>query len=147
MTANSSNQMRRASGTWQGSANTVGGVKNEGLAITVSGRHHREASYTYGGRTAKSDTPDGTTRMTYGATHPTESFFTEMREMLTWKANHIGTGGQAKNTLRLEMVGAYAFMYKAAVDAGHIRATIEQDVLLLHWLRRAVTNDDGVARK
>lgn len=146
MTANSSNQLRLASGTWQGDASTTGGVKNEGLAITVSGRHHREASYTYGGRTAKIDTPDGTTRMTYGATHPTESFFTEMREMLTWKANHIGTGGQVKNTLRLEMVGAYAFMYKAAVDRGHIKPTIEQDVLLLHWLRRAVTNDDGVAR-
>jgi hypothetical protein len=82
------------------------------FAITVSGRHHREASYTYGGRTKKTDTPDGSTRTQYGATHPTDSLYTETYPMLKWKFSHISQKtNQLKNTLRLEMVGAYVFVY------------------------------------
>lgn len=147
MTANSSNQIMLNQGQWPGWGTTASQVKAEALAITVSGKHHREASYTYGGRTKKKDTPDGSTRMQFGASHPTESFLTETQEMLEWKSNHIGSAGLAKNTLRVEMVGAYAFMYKKAVDFDLISATVAHDQVLMHYLGLAIQNDDGQVRQ
>lgn len=147
MTANSSNQLQLKYGTWQGSATTSSGVKNEGLAITVSGEHHRLASYTYGGRTKKTDTPDGSSRMVYGSNFPTESFTTETREMLQWKALHTNSSGKVKNTIRVEMVGGYAYMYKVAVSPGFVAPTLTHDQVLIGFLDAAIANDDGTVRK
>ncbi len=147
MTADSSNQMQFRQGNWAGDATSSGEVKKEGLAIAVSGHHHRKASYTYGGRTKKTDTPDGSTRSQFGARDSTASFTTETEEMLKWKSNHTNENGQVKNTLRLEMVGAYVYMYKLAVRRGHIRASFQQDQMLMRYLKMAIANDDGQVRQ
>ncbi len=148
MTADSTNQLMLKGGDWPGDATTSNGVKTEALAITVSGRHHREASYTYGGRTKKTDTPDGSTRTKFGVTYPTESYTTETTSMLQWKSDHLSkTTGLATSTLRIEMVGAYAYMYKRSVSLGMIKPTTNQDKVLLKFLRTAVNNDDGTERK
>lgn len=147
MTADSSNQIRFGQGTWPGMAGNRAGVKSEALAITVSGAHHRDASWTYGGRTKKTDTPTGETRSGFGASNPTASFAIETEAMLKWKSNHISkTTGQLKNTLRVETVGAYAYMYIQAVKQGFIQATQQQDLLLINYLLVACQNDDGKAR-
>ena len=148
MTADSSNQLQLKSGDWSGEATTSSGVKSEALAITVSGQHHRDASYTYGGRTKKTDTPDGSTRTRFGATHPTESYQTETTEMLQWKSSHASkTTGQLKISLRIETVGAYAYMYKTSVALQRIEANANMDKVIIKYLRIAVNNDDGVERK
>lgn len=143
MTANSSNQLMFQHNTWPGAATTSSGVKREALAIAVSGKHHRTASYTYGGRTAKRDTPDGTTRKEYAANYPTPSFKTETDEMLKWKANHTNQLGVAKNTLRVEMVGGYAYIYRRSVERNLIAPTIDHDKMLMAYLDIAVKNDTG----
>ncbi len=147
MTANSSNQLQFQTGTWSGNAATSAQVKSEGLAITVSGEHHRRASYTYGGRTRKKDTPDGSTRMRYGANYPTQSFLTETKEMLDWKSSHLGRNNQIKNTLRVEMVGGYTYLYKLAVSRNLITATAVHDATLVNYLEAAAKNDDGNPRR
>lgn len=140
MTANSSNQMRNKA---SGHSLSTNQVKAQGVAITVSGEHHRQASYTYGGRT-KSDSPvSGLNRMEFGAQYPTAAFMKELDTMLEWKRD----GGVGKNRLRIEMVGAYIYMYKFAADAKVISPSVMQDQKLLSWLTAAVANDDGKIRK
>lgn len=146
MTANSSNQMRNAA-LPANVSDSHSVVKRSGLAITVSGKHHRKASYTYGGRTKKASPLPGLNRMEYGALHPGAAFLTEMGEMIEWKKNHQNGIGVAKNTLRLEMVGAYAYMYKKAADLSVIDASIAQDSALVQWVQDAVNNDDNCVRK
>lgn len=121
-------------------------VKRGGLAITVSGKHHRMASYTYGGRTKSPSPVLGLNRTQYGADHPVSAFMVEMDSMLAWKFSHQGTHGVQKNTLRLEMVGAYVYMYKKSVDLCFIEANIAQDLKLLDWVEKAVANDDRKIR-
>ncbi|MFD2311724.1 hypothetical protein ACFSKX_14950 [Microbulbifer halophilus] len=142
MTANSSNQQQFNTGTWPGSATTRSEVKREGLAIAVSGHHHRKASYTYGGRTRSPSPMTQLNRMQFGAQHPTDAFFTEMNSMLDWKSSHLNSNNVQKNTLRLEMVGAYAYMYKLSVDQGFIDASWEQDLYLVIWMNHAVSSDN-----
>ena len=146
MTANSSNQKRQQTGNYPGGFTTVAEVKQDGLSITVSGDHHRAASYTYGGRTAKTDAPGGKRRMDFGAEDPTASFKVETEAMLQWKSSHIGSGGTSKNTLRLEMVGAYAFMYKRSVALHHITPTMGHDEMLISYIEAAVANDDATGQ-
>lgn len=140
MTANSSNQMRNAA-LPANVADSHYVVKRDGLAITVSGKHHRQASYTYGGRTKSASPIPGMNRTEYGANHPTQAFQKELGEMLSWKFSH-SVNGVNKNTLRLEMVGAYCYMYKKSVDTFVTKASIPQDNELIEWIRRAVQNDN-----
>lgn len=140
MTANSSNQMRNKQ---SGHALSTNEVKNQGVAITVSGEHHRRASYTYGGRTKSPSPVLGLNRMEFGAKYPTDAFMTELDTMLEWKRD----GGTGKNRLRIEMVGAYTYMYKFSVDTGVVTPSVMQDQKLLNWIAAAVANDDGKIRK
>lgn len=142
MTANSSNQIRNSL-LPANIADSHSAVKADGLAITVSGNHHRGGSYTYGGRTKKESPVQGMNRMEFGAHYPTTAFYVEMNEMLEWKR----TNSLGKSRLRVEMVGAYAYMYKKAVDWGVVQATPQQDYTLLAWTAEAVTRDDGTVRK
>ena len=140
MTANSSNQIRNKLSGYSFSTNEV---KAQGVAITVSGEHHRGGSYTYGGRTKSSSPVSGLNRMEFGAKFPTDAFMTELDAMLEWKKD----SGFGKNRLRIEMVGAYIYMYKFAVDAKVVTPSVMQDQKLINWLASAVANDDGKVRK
>lgn len=96
-----------------------------------------------GGRTKIKDTAiAGMTRMEYGAHNTTDSFAIETREILQWKAAHTNSAGTAKNTLRLEMVGPYTYMFKVAVRNRFIDPILKHDLLLMHYLRLAVSNDN-----
>ena len=145
VTADSSNQLRLQQGGWAGAAQTRGGVKSEALAMAVSGEHHRLASWTYGGRTKTIVPQTGQTRTEFGATDPTASFLLETEAMLRYKSSHIKSS-VAKNTLRIEMVGAYVFLYIQSVKQGHVAASIAQDSALIGYLANAVANDDGRSR-
>lgn len=141
MTAHSSNLLASQN---SGSSSSESQIKNNGIAITVSGKHHREASYTYGGRTKK-DSPDvNYNRTQYGAYYPNKAFNLEMNEMLKHKFNRANAQGVKK--LRLEMVGAYAFMYKLSVNKNVISASAQQDADMIVWLDAAVANDDAEAK-
>lgn len=139
MLANSSNQQQFNNGTWTGPETTSNQVKNAGIAITVSGKHHREHSATYGGRTKQDSPLPSVNRTEYGALEPTAAFKFEMDAMLSGKATI--TLQKLKNTLRIEMVGGYAYMYKFSVTNGQINATVAQDQALIDWLKKAVNND------
>ncbi|SHG26478.1 hypothetical protein SAMN04487965_3646 [Microbulbifer donghaiensis] len=144
MTANSSNQLRFNNGNWPGNAVSKNQVKNEGLAIAVSGEHHRKGSYTYGTRVHTPSPITSLSRMQYGERYPQQAFQTEMDQMLEWKRSHTKSPqGPTKNTLRLEMVGAYAYMYKLAVDCGFFDPSTEQDQRLIYWTKLAVESDNA----
>ncbi|HEX6536758.1 MAG TPA: hypothetical protein VF041_19380 [Gemmatimonadaceae bacterium] len=146
VTAHSSNVMRWNNGLYPLHAHSQAELKNVAPAITVSGRHHREASWTYGGRTKTIVVGTTETRMEYGAFHPDASVRLEFDAMLGWKAdpNNHSSGNP---TIRVEMVGAYAYLYKVLVNDGVTTASKQTDDLVLHYLNVAVLNDDGVVRK
>lgn len=146
VTAHSSNTIRWKGGTYPLHAGSEAELKRVAPAITVSGRHHKEASWTYGGRTKTIVVGTTETRMEYGALHPDASVQLEFDAMLSWKAdpnNH----SKGHPTIRVEMVGAYVYLYKVLVNDGITAASKAMDDRLLHFLNIAVQNDDGVVRK
>jgi hypothetical protein len=112
-------------------------LKSAAMAMAVSGHHHRKGSETYGGRVQSVKQAH--------ANNPTVGAHSEMAAMMEWKADATNHS-KAKATLRLEMVGAYAYMYKRLVEETVIQANKTTDDLLLGYLKAAVANDDGMWR-
>jgi hypothetical protein len=150
ITADSSNQVRWGTiGNWPMPAASAAEVRLGATAVVVSGRHHRSASYTYGGRTKLPSPVGGFNRTQFGAHYPTDAVMTEVSEMLEWKADrtkHTRTNAAGHVTLRVEAVGAYAFLYKTLVADNVIHASDGMDETILHYLNIAVRHDDGVSR-
>lgn len=109
-------------------------LKREAFAVTVSGKHHREGSATYGGRVQAIKQQH--------ANNPTMGAHIEMDAMMAYK-NEPTNRTSNKSTLRIEMVGAYAYLYKQLVEQTVIVATSGTDKLLIDYLSAAVKADDG----
>jgi len=109
-------------------------LKREAFAMTVSGKHHREGSSTYGGRVQAIKQQH--------ANNPTVGAHSEIEAMLEHK-NDPNNRPTNKSTLRVEMVGAYAYLYKCLVEQGVIVGTPVTDAMLINYLRAAVAADDG----
>ncbi|MBP2312810.1 hypothetical protein [Azospirillum soli] len=139
MNADSSNQKKDVDWVDGLSASEI---KKQGLVIFVSGEHHREDSYTYGGRTKKKDTPNGSTRTEYGTDHPEKSLAIEIDSMLLEKSK--------RKKVRIEMVGGYRYLIKLAYQMQRIEPKKkhwdEFDRIIMNYLEDAVKNDDGKAR-
>lgn len=146
VTAHSSNVMAWKGNLYPIPAADENELKRVAPAITVSGRHHREASWTYGGRTKTIVAAAGVRRVEYGAFSPDDSVWAEMDAMLGWKADPT-KHSHGHSTLRLEMVGAYVYLYKTLVGHGVITASKNQDDRLLHYLNMAVHHPDQAPRK
>jgi len=124
--AHSINQLILRQGGNPYTATTAAELRRSGLAVTVSGKHHREGSSTYGGRVFRV--------IQQHAQNPQIGVRAEMNAMLLHK--------QLKGHARIEMVGAYAFLYKSLVGQTVIAATPAIDQMLIRYLRNAVQDDD-----
>jgi len=132
--ANSINQLMYQQGANPYSVHSPNDLKNQAFAMTVSGKHHREGSATYGGRVQAIKQQH--------ANNPTVGAHVEMDAMMAHK-NDPSNRTSNKATLRIEMVGAYAYLYKCLVEQGVIVATDNTDKLLINYLRAAAAADDG----
>ncbi|WP_063107703.1 hypothetical protein [Rhodanobacter thiooxydans] len=139
--AHSSNLIRWKAGDDDYGATSASELKREGLAVVVSGIHHREGSATYGGRAQHVNAAH--------AMNPQVGVKDEIDTMLGWKAQKTVTLGSkaytksGKATLRIEMVGAYFYLYKRLVVQEIIKGDESMDIMLLDYLRSAVGWDDG----
>ena len=156
--AHSTNMLR-----WNGTINDYGvksesELKRKGLAVVISGKHHRDGSQTYGGRARKVSAAH--------AADPQAGAEEEIQALLEYKATKAypsassssasGSGMpppakkaklvSGKATLRIEMVGAYFFLYKKLVEETPIVGQDSMDTMLLGYLRTAAKNDDGYWR-
>ncbi len=135
--ADSINQYMYSHGTNPYAVGSSGELKREGLAVTVSGHHHRKASETYGGRVHAIKA--------HHASNPTAGSLSEMDAMLGYKQDPANrkTPGKAHSTLRIEMVGAYCYLYKMLVEKTVIHADPSIDKMLMDYLVSAAASDDG----
>jgi len=138
--ADSINQYMYSHGTNPYAVGSAGELKREGLAVTVSGHHHRKASETYGGRVHSIKVSH--------ATNPTSGSHSEMDAMLEYKQNGLNrkTPGKSHSTLRVEMVGAYCYLYKLLVEKTVISSDPGIDAMLVNYLISACASDDGFWR-
>lgn len=142
--AHSTNLIRWKSGHDDYGASTESQLKREGLAVVISGDHHRQGSSTYGGRAHYVNAAH--------ATNPQAGVKAEIDTLLGWKAGKSVTLGSGvhtkpgKATLRIEMVGAYFYLYKRLVEQKIIAGEEGMDTMLLSYLRAAVADDDGFWR-
>jgi hypothetical protein len=135
--ADSINQYMYSHGTNPYAVGSSGELKREGLAVTVSGHHHRKASETYGGRVHAIKASH--------AANPTAGSHSEMDAMLGYKQDPANrkTYGKTHSTLRIEMVGAYCYLYKMLVEKTVINADPLIDNMLMNYLISASASDDG----
>lgn len=137
--AHSTNLIRWKTGHDDYGASSESELKREGLAVVVSGDHHRKGSATYGGRAHSVNQAH--------AAAPQAGVKDEIDTMLGWKAGKPVTLASAthqkpgKATLRIEMVGAYVYLYKRLVEQGIIAGAEDMDLMLLDYLRTAVAAD------
>jgi hypothetical protein len=137
--ADSINQIMYSQGANPYGATSASDLKRQGYAVTVSGHHHRRGSETYGGRVQAIKHQH--------ANNPTTGAQSEMAAMMAYKHGPSNRKNNTnKSTLRIEMVGAYCFLYKKLVEVGVMVASPATDLMLLQYLQAAVTVDDGYWR-
>lgn len=125
----------------------VNTLKKLAWCVTISGNHHRGGSATYGGRVNAIHPQLGMTPRQYASGNPTAGAHFEMEAILEHKRDpNNRRSGVNKSTLRIEMVGAYAFLYKRLVQQGVMAGNQTTTDMLLDYLADAVANDDGKAR-
>lgn len=146
-------------------ATSVAELKQRAWAVTISGNMHRGGSMTYGGNAG---TNVAALKGRFGVTIPTtpaedanlmrdlatgnmhKAARMETEALLQHKANRAGRHNnpttKTGSTLRIEMVGAYAYLYKQLIEQGIMRPDADHDAMLLRYLALAVTHDDGYWR-
>ncbi|SHH90913.1 hypothetical protein [Marivita hallyeonensis] len=137
--ADSINQVMYSAGVNPYGAANANELKRRGLAVVVSGHHHRKGSETYGGRVQAIKQQH--------ANNPTVGADSEMGAMMEYKNDPANRKSNTnKSTLRIEMVGAYCFLYKRLCKQQVMQPNAQTDFMLLSYLEAAAQTDDGFWR-